>query len=373
MNSINKIFPSVPSPELISRDRRPAAVSSDESTPAPLKDYTDLSSEWHLESNTEDLIKQMLSAFQKKYPGIKIAIADGLPQEDLSSAFASLGDGTHLIISKDFLEKMGSSQQFYEKGKSTLIKLLNQLSKGAGTYRARGAYIGKDEITLWSAQKPSNALDITGKGKTEAPVPAGLSAMKDTSISERLYSTKKSSLKMISYSFTRLAGARTKGQIQTVMANTRRNIANLRLSTCFGDKDEQMKARAAIASMQKVLQRGSRKIRRLSDEELTTLRMKRAQRRQEQEKAMALALERRKMRANRLTADESIRKEGQLEELNQSFRFRKYSKYAIDKEREALAVPPQISMPADTAFAGPAVSEPLTGADITISSVSLDF
>lgn len=368
MNRIHTITPAVPATERFSKDRRPGTVLPDGSTPAPQTDYTDLSSEWNLESSSESLIKQALAAFQEKYPGIQIVITEGLKSEDLSAVAASLGEGSHLILSKEFLEKMGSSQSFYEKGKSAIIKLLNQLSATSDTFRAQGAYIGKDEISRWSAPKMSVPEDTSNKAYT----PPGLAAMKDTSISKRLYSSKKSSLKMISYSFTRLSGARTKGQVQTIMADTRRNISDLRLSSCFGDSAERQKARAAIASMQKVLQRGSRKIRRLNEEELTTLRMKRAQRKQELEKALALQIERRKMQAKRRSADASIRKEGQLEELNQAFRFHKYNKYQLEKERESLASVPELSVSSDPAPISPE-SGTLSAADISISTTSLGF
>ena len=134
-----------------------------------------------------------------------------------------------------------------------------------------------------------------------------------------------------------------------------------------------MKARTAISSMQKLLQRGGRKIRRLNEAELAALRQKRAQKRQEDSRALKLKLERKKMETRRRTADACIRKEGQLEELNQSFRFRRYNRYDPDEKPENVPNIPELSLPQDIPAMQNADVPALTAADISISSVPVDF
>lgn len=67
--------------------------------------------------------------------------------------------------------------------------------------------------------------------------------------------------------YTRLATASTKGQVQDVMLTAWRSISELRMTSCFGEDEDCAKARVVIASMQKLLQRGNRKIRRLNEED----------------------------------------------------------------------------------------------------------
>ena len=85
-----------------------------------------------------------------------------------------------------------------------------------------------------------------------------------------------------------------------------------------------MKARAAIASMQKLLQRGNRKIRRLNEEEIVKLRKRRAQKTEKHRKELALKLEIKRMEQKRLSSDASIRAEGELEDMHHDFQYRRH-------------------------------------------------
>lgn len=393
MNNVNKITPYTPFQETQTKiqhsqsgpKHRPDAVTS------ARKDYTDLSSEWGTKDSVQALLDELLTSFRKNYPDLDIFITDPLDKEALPDTAASLGDGTHLLLSREFIEEMKSSHEAYKKGKSILLRLLGQLSPNHSNTRAQGVYVGKSEALFWSAgkppEKPQNPLDnlpdtmVPSQNGNHTAVPSPIDQLwklqedAQKTYSEIYKSKTKVSLHAISSSYASLSVARTKGQVQSVLADTRRNIANLRLASSFGDDEERMKARAAIASMQKLLQRGGRKIRRLNEEELVRLRQKRAQRLQEQRKALLLKLEREMMRAKRQSADGAIKKEGELEELNQAMRFSRHSKY---NPYEKLISPPTIpELPGAGAGAPavdtPAASAPLAAADISITSVSIEF
>lgn len=313
MNDVNKIPSFTPYQEALSkpqhsRDESKAIPPSDA---ASRKDCTDLSSEWGTKENAQALLDELLRSFGRNYPGLDIFITDNLDKTSLPDEAAALGDGTHLLLSREFLEEMKSSQVAYQKGKAVLIRLIGQLSDGSNS-RAQGVYVGREEALFWSAP----AVQQVHSG--EASPPSFLkqlwteqeSARK--SYSDMRKNNAKVSLQTISHSYTSLSAARTKGQVQSVIAKTQRNIASLRLTASLGESDERMKARAAIASMQKLLQRGGRKIRRLNEEELVRLRQKRAQRMNEQKKALQLKLEREMMRARRRSADGAIKRKASL-------------------------------------------------------------
>lgn len=379
MGIINRLLPSPASPS-----HGPAAAGQKhhnthaDSRPVSTQqsDHTDLSAEWTCTDDTDVLVRQMLSAFQEKYPHIDIFISGELDRDGLSKAAAALGEGKHLVISEAFLEKMQGSQEAYEKGKSVLIQLLSRLSGSDGACRAEGFYVGGNEALYWSAKPsplPEDAVQLPHE-KDKSPFPWNNTSQNSTASSSPLYGkTGKVSLKVISHSYNNLAGARTKGQVQTVMSRARRDIASLRLSACFGDSQERMKAKAAISSMQKLLQRGGRKIRRLNEAELAALRQKRAQKRQERSREMALMIERKKMEARRRAADECIRKEGRLEELNQSFRFHRYNRHGYGEEPGTVPFVPELSLSQDVPIAQDAGAAALTAADISISSVPVDI
>ena len=316
----------------------------------------------------------MLSSLQEKYPGIGIFITGELDKDSLRNAAASLGEGSYLLVSDSFLQKMQNSQEDYEKGKSILVQLLNRLSSCEAPGRAQGFYAAGQETLYWTAEASADKSGQVQKEQNTNAFSWNGTRQDSSDISKTIYSKSgKVSLKVISHSYNNLAGARTKGQVQTVMSRARRDIANLRLAASFGDSEERMKARTAISSMQKLLQRGGRKIRRLNEAELTALRQKRAQKRQEDSRALKLKLERKKMETRRRTADACIRKEGQLEELNQSFRFRRYNRYDPDEKPENVPNIPELSLPQDIPAMQNADVPALTAADISISSVPVDF
>lgn len=377
MDTINKILPSSAPhrPEPADAGQRNSTVH-DVSRSAPIQqtDHADLSTEWNGQDNADILVRQMLSAFQDKYPGISILLSGELDRDSLRSAAVALGEGNYLILSESFFEKMKSSQDAYEKGKSILVQMLSRLSSSGSATRAQGFYLSENEALYWSADTSAERNAQVQPEPNKGAFPWNSTGQNSPGFSSSVYSkTGKVSLKVISRSYNNLAGARTKGQVQTVMSRARRDISNLRLSACFGDNQERMKAKAAISSMQKLLQRGSRKIRRLNEAELTALRQKRAQKRQEHSRELQLMLERKKMETRRRTADECIRKEGQLEEINQSFRFRRYNKYGYDEKAETIPTMPVPALSQDIPIAQDAGAPALTAADISISPVPVDI
>lgn len=377
MGIINKITqsPAVTHTESASAARKERTSSSVSQTgPAQPNDHADLSAEWTYTDDTKALVRQMLSSLQEKYPGISIFITGELDKDSLRNAAASLGEGSYLLLSDSFLQKIQNSQEDYEKGKSILVQLLNRLSSSEAPGRAQGFYAAEQETLYWTAEASADKPGQVQKEQNTNAFSWNGTRQDSSDISKTIYSKSgKVSLKVISHSYNNLAGARTKGQVQTVMSRARRDIANLRLAASFGDSQERMKARTAISSMQKLLQRGGRKIRRLNEAELTALRQKRAQKRQEDSRALKLKLERKKMETRRRTADACIRKEGQLEELNQSFRFRRYNRYDPDEKPENVPNIPELSLPQDIPAMQNADVPALTAADISISSVPVDF
>ncbi|WP_181392717.1 hypothetical protein [Faecalicatena contorta] len=139
-------------------------------------------------------------------------------------------------------------------------------------------------------------------------------------------------------------------QVWDVMATARRSISELRMTSCFGEEEDRAKARAAIASMQKLLQRGNRKIRRLNEEEIVKLRSRRAEKAEERREELALKTELKRMRSKRLSADSSIRAEGELENMHHNFRFQKhYDNHPYISAGSSALNPavPNIALPAE--------------------------
>ncbi len=95
-----------------------------------------------------------------------------------------------------------------------------------------------------------------------------------------------------------------------MLGDVHRSIGNLRLAACFGDEEERTKADRAIRSLQKLLARGSRKIRRLDRESSLKLQKKHAEKARKEKKVLQIRLEMKKRRAARYGADYSLVREG---------------------------------------------------------------
>lgn len=350
-------------------------------TQAPAESYTDgksipkddftLSEGWPDQTVLKNAVIEELSTLQKDFSKVNIVIGTGVNDGNLASVAGGLGAGKHLIISEEWLQKMSTDAESFEKGKTILRQVLSQLSKDSEGLLAQGAYIGENEVKIWAAGDPV---------KEEQPDPYAeekrvIEQMKK--MTEEMKNAKnKSKIKVsastfsVSGIYSKLASARSKGQVQTAMGEARRSMATLRTVISLGSQKEKAKARAALNSAQKALVRGSRKIRQLNEEELTKIKKKKAT---EKKKRERLKQELEKKKNSRRIADRGIAMEGHLADANHAVRFRNrdeeerymdYSPYA------AAAVP---EMPVDTIAAGADMAGGIAVSDISVSAgISFD-
>lgn len=338
-----------------------------------LKDEFTLSEGWPGQTELKKAIVTELATLQKDFSKVHIVIGTGIDEGNLASTAAGLGTGKHLIISGDWLEQMGKDAESFEKGKTILRQILTQLSKESEGIPAQGAYIGEDEVRVWAA-KASVQEEKDDPYAEEKRVIEQMKKMTEDMKNAKNKSRINVSASTFSVSgiYSRLAGAKSKGQVQAAMGEARRSMGTLRTVVSLGSQKEAAKARAAISSIQKALVRGSRKIRRLNEEELTKLKKKRATEKKKQEK---LKLELQKKRNARRIADRGIAMEGHLADANHAVQFRNrdeeerymdYSPYAA----AAAAVP---EMPVDTIAAGGDMAGAIAVSDISVSAgISFD-
>lgn len=334
------------------------------------KDELTLSAGWPKQTVLRKAVIEELATLQKDFSNVHIVIGTGIDEESLAGTAAALGGGKHLIISAEWLEKMGADAESLEKGKAILRQVLTQLSKDSEGLLAQGAYIGENDVRMWAAKEP-------GIGQEEKDDPFAeekrvIEQMKK--MTEEMKAAKnKSRIKVSSSAFSvsglyaKVAGAGTKGQVQSAMGEARRSMASLRMVASLGNQKEQAKARAAINSIQKLLTRGSRKIRRLNEEELTKIKKKKTA---ERKKAEKLKVELQKKRNARKIADRGIAMEGHLADVNHAFQFRNRDEEERFLDYSPYAAPADVSMPVDTIGAGAAgigAAGGIAAADITVS------
>lgn len=336
--------------------------------------------------NWKDVIGTVLDRLKEQYPGVGIVIDQGRVDRDIAGLAAGLGMGTHLVISQKFIERLGSSTEEFAKCSSILTGIAKQLAGQGGNGRqpggrngspgasgpviASGAYVGESGASFWTAEKKTEVKDAEAKKAGQAVKPFALDMLpkkKETSDS-RLSKTPSIS---VSGHYARLAGARTKGQVQAVLADVQKSIGDLRMAAISGEEEERIKANRALRSLNKLLARGNRKINRLNQEQLAAIREKRAEREQEEQRAAQARQEKKRLQTGRIRSDYALEKEGREDEAN----IRGYKQYRQVKVYDEKALSPaeveQIKVPQtgdfDMSKMAERAGDGLKAADVTVS------
>lgn len=329
----------------------------------PSKDRVEFSGEWN-EMEWPDAVQKALDDLKKQNPSLHIVIDEGNNSDNLSALAAGLGKGTHLVLSRKFLERMGSGADEFAKCSSVLSGVVKQLQSMKEGILASGAYIGENQAKTWSAEKKQEEKPKEEKNNW---LFAGLSDGTQKNKKEDLFKIKVSSSFGVSRHYSKLAGARSKGQVRTVLADVQRSIGNLQMTAVYGDDEERIKASRALRSLKKLLTRGGRKISRINREELVSLRKKKAEKRNEERKAEAARLELKKRQAARAGADNSLVKEGRGDEAYiRGYRhYRRLKEYDLERQIPIETLPPELPGAIEGGMGG--MEAGFTAADVTVS------
>lgn len=331
------------------------------------KDELKLSAGWPKQAVLRKAVIEELFTLQKDFSKVHIFIGTGIDESNLAELAAGLGEGKHLIVLDDWLRQMGQDAESLEKGKAVLKQVLAQLSKDGEGFVSQGAHVGLDGVRMWAAKEPT----IGGEEKEDPFAEEKRMIEQMNKMTEEMKAAKnKSRIRVSSSAFSvsgiyaRLAGATSKAQVRSAMGEARRSMGTLRMVASLGNQKEKAKARAALSSVQKVLVRGSRKIRRLNEEELAKLKRKKTT---EKKKAEKLKAELQKKKNARKLADRGIALEGHLADVNHAFQFRNRDEEERYMDYSPYSVSPEVSVPVDTMPAGADISGGLSAADIVIS------
>lgn len=261
---------------------------------------------------SEKEVLDYLRVLEKDNPGVTILIRDREETGDLKRLAASLGKGRFLVVTTEFLERMGRDGGEYERCKAELKNMANRLALKGSTNASEGVYLDAADKKTWvvpEAGKQSSGQNTVFSG------PAGFLTGQENSVRKSETDVRKHAA--VSYStsshYGSLARAGTKGEVQKVLGDVHRSIGNLRLASCFGSDEERMKAGRAIRSLHKLLARGNKKIKRLDQERDLKLKEKHVEKARKEKKVLQIRLELKKRRAARYRADYSLIQEGRAD------------------------------------------------------------
>ena len=301
---------------------------------------TDIQDRIQISKNEDTLSSflRLLGQLHQKYPSIHIMIEKPTAEDErdiLSDVLDEMGDGYALILSKEFMESLHAGKASYDRKAKVLLSCMQKLS---GLPGATGVWLEEDKAIFWTNTDESIVRQAQ---KSEAenswiskmlPSPSEQKAQKFRLSTTSSYRT--------ATSYARMSQAKNKMAVQTVMQQARRDIASLKLISVFGDDEDRIKAKAAIRSLQKLLLRGNKKIKKFSEEELTRHRLEQAAEKKQHEKEMQAQLELKRQKTSRAIFNGILQKEGQLEELNSIPVYRRNRRIAHMKE--LILPPPQI-------------------------------
>ncbi|WP_125140342.1 hypothetical protein [Clostridium transplantifaecale] len=264
-------------------------------------------------SVSDTAISDLFDILSKDYPGITFLAEKQSGTHNIRQMAAELGRGTYLVVSREFLERMARSREDYDACRTALAEALRQLSAGGKDMEARGIYLSESKAVSWyipeqsetdAAKKMADALKKNMANSSGGPE-SWAQKPEENDFSKRVH---------VSYSsmnhFSSLARAGSKGEVKKVMSDVHRSINNLRLAAVYGDEKERVKAGRAMRSLKKLLARGSKKIRKLDQEELLGVRKKHAEKARKEKRVRQIKLELKKRRSARKGADYSLIREG---------------------------------------------------------------
>lgn len=258
---------------------------------------------------SEEAVLDYLQGLKKDYPGVTILIQDREDTGDLKQLAASLGKGRFLVVTTEFLERMGLDEREYERCKAELKNMADWLALKGNTNVSEGVYLDAEDKKTWvvpATGKQSSGQNMKFSG-TGSLLPGLENGVRKSEIDVRKHIS-------VSYAtsshYGSLARAGTKGEVQKVLGDVHRSIGNLRLASCFGSEEERVKAGRAIRSLQKLLARGNKKIKRLDQESNLKLKEKHAEKERKEKKVLQIRLEMKKRRAARYRADYGLVQEG---------------------------------------------------------------
>ena len=316
---------------------------------------------WSWTEGADDWREQavrMLEQLKKQYPGIVFHWAQEKDAGDLAALAVQAGTGVHLYLSREFVGRMGSSREDFSQCWSELVSAAGTLSAKQGQTRAVGAFLGEDGTSYWSVQDKTEkeAVPVVSHTGAQETPSAGSDPRVRVSVSLN-----------VSSHFSRVARARTKGQVQEAVWDIYRSISNLKRAAACGDDQQRVKASRALRSLQKLLGRSGRKMRKLERERLDKVTKPVGH------IALSFSKEERSMRSARLGSDACLVKEGHGDDFYiQAYRRFSGTAYKWEYQMPAGtmaglfdAVPSGGSGMAGTAEAG------FTAADVIVSGDTL--
>lgn len=287
----------------------------------------------------EKLTKSTLEILSKNYKNVNIYILNQGSTMDIKNLASNLGNGKHLIISKDFIDKMGSSEEAYNRGKIIIEKTLESLSSSdlelKYGIKSLGAVIDDKSINFWTGYEKNDMSKLENSGlktpQNDFLDPIKTLERQGEELNKKLKSMRKSSsLKTPIDVYSKLASAKSKPEVMSVVSMARSNIAKLKNSLKDSSDSEKIKIKAMINQLEKAITRSYRKIKDLTNEESLAHGRKAAEIKDKRKLA-----EHKSEEMNRRRTIRRIREKAQMDEANPLYYYPQMFLNKKDEDEES--------------------------------------
>lgn len=290
------VFPTLPK-------TGPQQIPTEAAAKPQKTDRVEWSNDW------DQALSNVLDSIKQQYP--QITVETGWSHnENWTTAAADLGQGTHIILSQEFMDRMKSSREEFGKCLSALNAAIEKLSQKSKESPGSGVYMGKNQASFWSLSGAKVSDDLVQNSALLSNT-----ITQNQSTANQNFSYSKKSSYGVSRHYSKVAHARSKEQVHQAMWDIRREIANMSMEAGFSNSEESYKAARAIRSLKKLLSRGMEKIRNLEQQEHKRKIQERAEEEQNKEKIQRLKAERKKMEADQKGRDGALIQEGRSDDF----------------------------------------------------------
>ncbi|MCI8599451.1 MAG: hypothetical protein HFJ10_13595 [Lachnospiraceae bacterium] len=318
-----------------------------------LKDQVSLSEQTNisLDAKTEKLF-DLLS---KNFPGINFTVASDTEFLNLKEKAASLGYGKHLVISESFLARMGQSEKDFKTCRAILISSVLSLAQN----QSDGVFLSKNSAVSWSIGEKEDSEE---KESLSQMLQNLQQANAENSNTDFKISSSSNTASDTATLYRKLSQAGNKQLIHSVISEAYQNIASLRMVSCLGEAKDRQTALRAIRSLEKLLMRGRKKLRRLDEEDLLRAKKTKAMKKRQEAKVRELEHELKKKQTKRRREDRNLIAEGEKE----AQAIRRIKNYFSSMDNSSLPV--ELTGTFDAGAAGMTGGEPVS---VTCEQISL--
>lgn len=317
------------------------------------------------------MVQNYIDTLKSTYRNIQFSVASIQNQGQLKQYVASLGLGTHLVLSDRFIQQMSRDAQSFAQGKELLDEVAKKLSAMSQNNIGIGTYLDVDRATSWIAvpknqNNPFEAQQNSFKNLLEMMEEARKNAEKRKEAFK--VSVSSSTLNSAGEIFSRIAKAENVMSVKEVMIAAEQKIYSLKLVLSLGSEKDKKKAQAAIAQLERAIASGSTKIKSLEEEADILRRQKRAEMQLQERKAEQMKAELKRKQAARHSREHAQIGRDQWFDYHEEWLYRKKIAEAERELSPTGSIDPSVGMGGVGIEAGGAANVAISAADVTITA-----